>query len=311
MVDGWYVRKAGSDAKGPYPLERMTAGIAKLPSLESIEVRHATQTGDRWIPAAEIQQFQAARRSIARPANLSRPPAPTVAELITPRQTPTPTELSAPPIDPVPDAPLTIQHAAGGSSLSRFMAEGQDPNMVIKLYQRVAEICTREEIIEYMAIQQRPVANFSPDAVVLTNRRIMIFRQKLLGRMEMSDLPWLACHDVHIKEDILGATISVRATNGASTSVDWLPKSQARKVYRIAQEMEEAMIEHRRNREMEERRSGATNIVVNTPLLQATTAASPAADPIAKLSQLKQMLESGLITDQEFASKKQEILKQM
>lgn len=183
--------------------------------------------------------------------------------------------------------------------------------MVVKLHQRVTEICTREEILEYMAIQQRPVANFSPDAVVLTNRRIMIFRQKLLGRMDMADLQWMFCRDVRIKEDIMGATISVQATNGAVSSVDWLPKPQARKVYRIAQEMEEAMIELRRNRDMEERRSSATNIVVNAPNTSPPASAAPTADPVAKLSQLKQMHDAGLITDEEFAAKKQDILSQM
>lgn len=308
MADGWYIRKAGSPSKGPYTREKIASGLAKLPSLDAVEVSHASETGGRWIPASEFHRVQETRQSLAK-VTPPRPPIGT--ELIEVEQISATVEPRATEVAIPADSRVAVQRSADGHALSRFMAEGQDPKMVAKFHRRVTDVCTREEVLEYMAIQQRPVANFSPDAVVLTNRRIMIFRQKLLGRMDMADLQWMHCRDVRIKEDIMGATITVQATNGAVDTVDWLPKPQARKVYRIAQEMEEAMVEFRRNREMEERRSGASNIVVNASTA-APSAPTPATnDPMAKLSQLKQMLDAGLITDEEFVSKKQEILSQM
>lgn len=213
------------------------------------------------------------------------------------------------------DQPQTIQHPPQPSKLGKFMAEGQDAKMIAKLHERVTGICTSQELIEYMAVQQRPAVNLSPDAVVVTNRRVIIFRQKMLGRMDMVDLPWINCHDVRIKEGVIGASLFVTGRNGHSESVEWLPKDQARKVYRIAQEMEEQMVEHRRERSMEESRAGATNIVVNSATPQA--APEPSAptntpgDPMAKLSQLKQLHEAGMITDEEFAAKKAAILEQL
>ena len=161
-----------------------------------------------------------------------------------------------------------------------------------------------------MAIQQKPIANFSPDAVVLTNRRAIIFRQKVLGRLQFIDVLWKDVGDVHFAENIVGSTISIRGINGHVEKIDFLPKPQARKIYRIAQDMEEKMVEYRRDRAMEERRAGAANVIVNNDLAALTNNAS-AGDDLEKLSKLKQMLDQGLISQPEFDEKKREILNRM
>jgi hypothetical protein len=150
--------------------------------------------------------------------------------------------------------------------------------------------------------------------MVLTNRRLIIFRQKVLGRMEFEDLIWLNVADVHMKENLLGATLTVRAMNGVTREIDHIPKQQARRVYRIAQEQEEAVHEARRQRAMEEDRNRAGHVVVQNAIapplapMQSTTGGD---DPLASLSKLKQMLDAGLITQQEFDAKKAELLSRM
>lgn len=200
--------------------------------------------------------------------------------------------------------------APDSSEMTRFAAQGQNPAMIEKLLNRIREICTSQEEPLYMAVQQRPVANLSPDAVVLTNRRLIIFRQKMLGRMEFEDCMWKNVHDVHMKENLIGATLTVTATNGAIKVVEYVPKAQARQIYRIAQEMEENMVEFRRNRSMEEARNAAGHVVVQNAV---TPSAAPAveADPVAKLAQLKKMLEADLISEEEYSAKKSEIMSRM
>lgn len=214
-------------------------------------------------------------------------------------------------VDALPTGPHAIAQKQE-SPLSRFAADGQSTAMITKLVARVGEICTSEEEVLYMAVQQKPVANVSPDAIVLTSRRVIIFRQKLLGRMEFHDLLWMHVGDVHMKEDLLGATVTVTATNGGSAAVDHIPKAQARKVYRIAQEQEERMMEYRRQRAMEEDRNRAGQVVVQNAIAATPAAAPPAADdPVAVLSKLKSMLDAGLITQAEFDSKKADLLSRM
>lgn len=209
-------------------------------------------------------------------------------------------------------APATNPQSPAALAISNFANDGQNHTMVLKLVQRIQEICTRSETPMYMAIQQKLVVNVAPDAVVLTNRRMIIFRQKILWRMEFVDYPWLYVRDVHVKEDFIGATMTMTGTNGNQETVEYLPKAQARKIYRIAQEMEERMIEVRRQRSMEEdrNRAGQFNVNIDNQTTPGTTPShsSPDADPVTKLQQLKAMLDAGLISQAEFDQKKQSLL---
>lgn len=203
--------------------------------------------------------------------------------------------------------------------IARFMADGQDPTVIIKLAERIDGICTRDEQPLYMAVQQKPVANFAPDAVVLTNRRIIIFRQSMFGGLEFKDVLWLNVESVHFAENAVGATIIIREIEGPNEKIAYLPKPQARKVYRIGQDMEEKMAELRRERSMEETRAGATNVVVNNDLgslvqnavTQNGQLTHDHDEDIAVLTKLKKMLDAGLIEQHEYDAKKREILDRM
>ncbi len=273
------------------------------------------KTNGRWKkPATELIQ-KAAKNSSSVISNVSS------AVLRTPNHSAS--ELpSVPPSLPDNPNPLPANQLSEAAlanrqhELARFMDAGQDVQMIIKLYNRVGEICTSSEEIKYMAVQQHPVANVAPDAVVLTNRRVIIFRQKILGRLDFLDVRWLDVKDVHVKEGVLRSTLSIQGINGHVEKVEHMPKAQARKVYRIGQEMEEEMIEFRRDRSMEEDRNRASNIVVNTAVApsQAVNPTPPetkADDPVSRLKTLKEMSDAGLLSDAEFAAKKAQIMDEL
>lgn len=302
MSNGWFVRHPAHGQKGPYSLGQLVRGTSKIEILDQIEVQHKEYTAGRWIPAIDLKPIADGRRRRncvvkSQPISLSEATF----------QAPLTTDAALSVVVPT-DQPQAIR--AGDQSLDHFMADGQDPRMIARLLQRVEAVCTSQEEIEYMAVQQRPFINFSPDAVVLTNRRILIIRQRILGRMDLHDLNWLNCGDVRLQEGVMTATFYISATTGKEVAIEWLPKTQARKVYRIAQEMEEAMSEHRRNRALEVTRAAAANVVVNTPAT-ATHGDNVSNDPVARLRQLKQMLEAELITQAEFDAKKTDILNRM
>ena len=193
--------------------------------------------------------------------------------------------------------------------LSQFMADGQDSALVVKMHQRVSELCTSEEQILYLAVQSKPIANFSPDVVALTNRRFMIFRPKMLGRMTFFDCLWKDCKNVHFQENILGSTITFTCLNGTKEEIDYLPKAQGRQIYRKAQEQEEAAIKYRRDLQLEEIQAGADKTVFNQAIATGPTTAP--VDVVARLNQLKGLLDSGILTQAEFDSKKAELVKQL
>ena len=221
---------------------------------------------------------------------------------------PAPQELAATspsPVEPDADAREIVPARHEDSRLSKFISDGQPTTIVGKLLGRVEEVCTSTENVEYLAVQHLPNV-MSPDALALTNRRIIILRQKALGRMKMIDRLWRDVRDVSISEGVVGASITVEGLDGLSEKIDHLPKPQARAVYRVAQEREEAMIEHRRQQKMEEDRNAAGNVVVNTAV--ANPSPTTTEDPVSRLAKLKAMLEQNLISQEEFDSKKAEIL---
>jgi hypothetical protein len=212
-------------------------------------------------------------------------------------------------VSPSPMQPRVIEQPAISPLVRRLTNDEQDPATVEKIVAKVEPLLMTGEELKYVAVQQRPIANFAPDAIVLTDKRMMLFQTKLLGRYDFQDWVWRELGNCKIKEGMLGATISIQTSSRQLVSLDYLPKKQAREVYRYAQEKEEAAHEERRQRALEEKRAaaGGTTVAVQANPSQP----APAADPVAKLAQLKQMLDAGLISQGEFDQKKAAILAAM
>jgi hypothetical protein len=192
--------------------------------------------------------------------------------------------------------------------LKRLMNEEQDPGVVEAVHEKFSGILTSDEEVLYIAVQKKPVVNVSPDSVLLTNRRMVICRPKLLGGFEFEDYLWRDIGDVHLKEGLIGATLTVTTVAGKQLIIDYLPKAQARRAYSISQEMEEKVLEERRRRDLEDKRAAAGGVVLQqSPGL----AGSAKEDPLQVLTKLKQLLDAGLITQTEYDSKKTEVLSRM
>ena len=196
------------------------------------------------------------------------------------------------------------------SAINAFLGDDQDPGAVTKMVAKAKDLLTSGEQIEYVAVQKKPLVNIAPDGLLLTNKRLMIVRPKLLG-MTFQDYIWRDIGNVHMSEQMLTATITCTVAGGTPLKIDSIPKKQARKIYGIAQEKEERVREERRMRDMEEKRAAAGGITIAAPG-QVPAAVAPAADdPMAVLGKLKSMLDAGLIQPQEFEAKKTEILGRM
>jgi hypothetical protein len=195
------------------------------------------------------------------------------------------------------------------------------PSVIDTMRQKVQQILTKEEKIRYIAVQNNPlnpVSNLTPDGVVLTNRRFIVYRPKLLGRVTFEDYIWRDLRDARLKEGIARSTITFKTVKGNVLRVVDLPKEAARRVYSLAQEMEEQVLEERRQREMEETRAAAGGVFLQggtpaAPVPQAPPSPppQPQEDPVQRLQQLKQMLDADLISQEEYDVKKNEILSRM
>jgi hypothetical protein len=216
-------------------------------------------------------------------------------------------------------------------NFKKFLNEEQDPVAIEKVSEKLRGIIMNGEILEYIAVQKKPAVNISPDCVALTNKRIIFCRPKNLGfSMDFSDYVWKDVIDSKLKEELLGAVFSINTTKG-SDSLDYLPKAQARRLYALAQELEETQRELRRQMELEEKRAASgsiqvhsstspleSNPIITSPLvcdlplvkepLSAVVDENKEDDITAALLKLKALFESQLISREEYEAKKAEVL---
>ncbi len=195
-------------------------------------------------------------------------------------------------------------------TLAQYLTENQDPQQVERIYNKVSQLLTRGEQVIYIAVQKALTYDPTPEIVVLTNRRFMHYRQNLMGSAQFTDYIWRELKEAKLEEGVMRATLTLFAANGETLRIDNLVKEQARRLYAIAQEMEENVREELRLRAMEEKRAEAGGVYLPGMMgaMGAGSTAAPADEPLQALSKLKQLMEAGLITAEEFEAKKKEIL---
>lgn len=193
--------------------------------------------------------------------------------------------------------------------ISKYLNDNQDPKDIEKVLDKLNGILMNGEELIYIAVQKKPALNISPDYVAITDKRIIFCRPKNLGlSMEFQDFIWRDLKDCNLKENMLGATITIKTIHNLTSEIDYLPKAQARKIYAYCQEQEEIQNEIRRQREIEIIKASAGNINLNS---QQPEEKPVPEDPVETLSKLKQLMDRFLITREEYEAKKQEILSRM
>ncbi|WP_127139395.1 PH domain-containing protein [Flagellimonas oceanensis] len=194
--------------------------------------------------------------------------------------------------------------------LKKYLNENQDPKIVERLLVKVSQLLTSAEEVQYVAVQKKPALNLSPDCIALTNKRVIFCRPKTFGlSMQFQDFLWKEIEDCHINEGIMGSTLSIKTIKRRVLTMDYLPKSQARLLYRFAQEKEEEMSEYRRQRELENSRAAAGGgIIVNTVK---DLDKNDSQNPVESIKKLKELLENELISKEEFEQKRNEILQKL
>jgi hypothetical protein len=202
------------------------------------------------------------------------------------------------PVNPAPNDPL-----------AQFLTEDQDREQVSRIYEKLSQLLTRGEEPLYIAIQKPVGLDLTPEIVVMTNRRFMHYKPDMFGRAKFTDYIWRDMKSVELEENVWRATLTIDVANGETIRVDNLVKEQARRLYAIAQQMEENVREEMRLRMMEEKRAESGGVFLHGgPGGTVSSTAAPAEEPVQALGKLKQLMEAGLITAEEYEAKKQEIL---
>lgn len=226
-------------------------------------------------------------------------------------------------------------------NLKKFLNEEQDPKAIEKITSKLNDLLMKNEEIGYIAVQKKPAITVFPDSIVVTNKRIIICQPKNMGlSMNFTDFTWDEIEGTFMKENILGSEFSFSTKTQIQVSIDYIPKTQARKISTFAKEqldllknpvdVEEVKVEIPAYIPEEIVEEVETEEVTNyaelmpavsnyaEPIVESTAAPSEKISSeltqdelFAKLQNYKKLLDNGLILQGEYDAFKKEILSLM
>lgn len=222
-------------------------------------------------------------------------------------------------------------------SLDKFIEDGQDQKIVEKIYGKIIDMLPTGESVKYIAVQKKPAVTLLPDCIIISNRRIFLCEFTKLGLSTNFEIfAWKDIKDIAFKEEIFGSKVTVIPFTGENLSIDYIPKTQARKLYQLIKDALENTNQDLLTPTPVEQFT-STVVVADEevePTVQIPEAASKASTPTAsvnfseedtlamtpeeeedeltlKLKKLKSLYDKQLISQSEYENKKAEILEQL
>ena len=210
-------------------------------------------------------------------------------------------------------------------SIEQFILDEQDPKTAEKVLGKLNDMLTTGETILYIAIQKKPAVTLIPDCISVSNKRIIFCIPGNLGlTTNFITFPWSDIKEVSFKEEFFGSKFIAVPQRGENVTIDYIPKIQARKLYQFCNEQIERLKETLRAQEVEDRTfsvqtptpAALAEIIDKQPEIQAPIEEikpieQPADELTQKLQKLKSLFEKQLITQDEYESKKADILSQL
>lgn len=119
-------------------------------------------------------------------------------------------------------------------SIDKYIQDGQDPKVIEKIYTKIIDMLTHGESINYIALQKKPAVTLLPDSITISNKRIFLCEFTKFGLATNFEIfSWKDIKDIAIKEEIFGSKVTVIPFTGENLSIDYIPKTQARKLYQL------------------------------------------------------------------------------
>lgn len=162
-----------------------------------------------------------------------------------------------------------------------------------------------------------------PKWLIVSNRRVIYFDQKMLGRYDLADIPYEKLEHVYFKQGAITSEFSMKDESGLKLILNWLDKSECRDAMEKIKDainnvaIEPVSIQKKKKlmgREEWYLHKPPESVVrsvqsgpISTPSSQVQSSESD--DPLDKLKKLKELHESGIITDKEFEEKRNKLMK--
>ena len=212
--------------------------------------------------------------------------------------------------------------------IEQYLTDDQDPKTAEKILGKLRDMLTSGEAIVYLAIQKKPAITLIPDCIAVTNKRIVFCIPENLGlTTNFITFTWAEVREVSFKEEFFGSRFIIIPQKGENVAIDYIPKVQSRKLYQFCNEQLEKQKDISGKQDLDGKRPSPINqddedytsyIEIEEeqiPFINQTENAAPLTEPedevTIKLKKLKTLFEKQLINQEEYESKKANILSQL
>ena len=122
-------------------------------------------------------------------------------------------------------------------SIAKFLQDGQDAKVVEKIHDKILDMLTSGEFMQYISLQKKPAVTLLPDSITVSNKRLFLCEFTKLGLATNFEIfSWSDIKDIAFKEEIFGSKVTVIPFTGENLTIDYIPKVQARKLYQLIKE---------------------------------------------------------------------------
>ena len=203
--------------------------------------------------------------------------------------------------------------------IEQYLTDDQDPKTAEKVLGKLRDMLTSGEAITYLAIQKKPAVTLIPDCIAVTNKRIVFCIPGNLGlTTSYITFTWSEIKEVSFKEEFFGSKFMAVPMKGENIVIYYIPKVQARKLYQFCNEQLEkskASLGSQSNATMQNENLAddyASYIEISDVQKPVETINTGHEDELTlKLQKLKSLYEKQLISQEEYESKKADILSQL
>jgi hypothetical protein len=172
-----------------------------------------------------------------------------------------------------------------------------------------------------LGASKRVLPTEKPKWLIATQRRIIMFDEKIFGRYTLKSIPYEKIERITFFKGILASKITIKVEDGESIELKWMSKKDSVKLIEVVEEaikniaIEPPTLERNKGILREEiTLIKPKEIVARTlqaPAQLQTPGGSTTRNPVRLLEMLRELYEAGILTEEEYEEKKRVVMEML
>jgi hypothetical protein len=181
-------------------------------------------------------------------------------------------------------------------------------------------LASGEEVLHAIRAKRVLSMDMTPKTLAVTNQRVILVDHKVLGRYDLQDIPYSKLETVRFEQGVAGSHFTLQPEDGEAIECAWLSREGARKaIETIRDALDDIAVEPvsiKRTKKMLNREEWVLHKPEELVYRRASGGGEgqegkESSDPLERIGKLKELLEAGAISQEEYERKKADLLDQV